>query len=528
MNTSMRESAETLVRQARGRQIADIVRLSARRTPNKIALVFEGREDSFAGLDKAIDNAANALRDRGIVKGDRVAILSHNNRAFVILRFATARLGAILTPINFMLNAPEIAYILEHSGAALFIAEDSLCAVVDEAIAQSHWKPARRVFVQHSGATPPVGWECADDWFDKDLGPFERVEIDEDEPIQLMYTSGTESKPKGALLTSRALFAQYASCIAGGDMFADDISLNALPLYHCAQLDAFMTVDMHVGATSILLRGADPTLILETIERARVTKFFCPPTVWIALLRHPDFDKRDLSSLRKGYSGASSFPPPVIEELLRRLPNMRLWNVYGQTELAPVATFLQPEQAVRKIGSVGMPALNVETRVVDDDDNEVPPGEIGEIAHRSPQCMAGYYKDPEKTAEAFRNGWFHSGDLGYFDEEGYLYVVDRKKDMIKTGGENVASREVEEAVLRHPKVAEVAVFGVPDEKWIEAVTAVIVLRAGETATAEEVIGFCREKLASYKTPKNVHFIAALPKNASGKILKRELRQQFGK
>jgi len=250
--------------------------------------------------------------------------------------------------------------------------------------------------------------------------------------------------------------------------------------------------------------------------------------VWIALLRHPDFDKRDLSSLRKGYSGASSFPPPVIEELARRLPNMRLWNVYGQTEIAPVATFLQPEDALRKIGSVGMPGLNVETRVLDDDDNELPPGEIGEIAHRSPQCMAGYYNDPEKTAEAFRNGWFHSGDLGYFDEEGYLYVVDRKKDMIKTGGENVASREVEECVLRHPKVAEVAVFGVPDEKWIEAVTAVIVLRAGENATIEEIISFSRERLAHYKTPKHVHFTPALPKNASGKILKRELRMQYAK
>ena len=528
MTMKERNSAETLVRQARGRQLADVVRLSARRTPNKIALIFEGKEDSFAGLDKAIDNAANALRDRGISKGDRVAILSHNNRAFIILRFATARLGAILTPINFMLHAAEVAFIIEHSSAVLCIVEDALCATMDEAIAISHWKPARRVYVRHTDTAPPVGWECADDWFEQDSGQCARVDIDEDDPIQLMYTSGTESRPKGAMLTSRALYAQYASCIAGGDMRSHDISLNALPLYHCAQLDAFLTVDLYVGATSILLRGADPALILETIERERVTRFFCPPTVWIAMLRHPDFDKRDLSSLRKGYSGASSFPPPVIEELLRRLPKMRLWNVYGQTELAPVATFLQPEEAMRKIGSVGMPALNVETCVVDDDDNELPAGEIGEIAHRSPQCMAGYYNDPEKTAESFRNGWFHSGDLGYFDEEGFLYVVDRKKDMIKSGGENVASREVEEGVLRHPKVAEVAVFGVPDEKWIEAVTAVIVLRAGETATAEEIVAFCREKLASYKTPKHVHFTNALPKNASGKILKRDLRLQYGK
>ena len=203
---------------------------------------------------------------------------------------------------------------------------------------------------------------------------------------------------------------------------------------------------------------------------------------------------------------------------------MRLWNVYGQTEIAPVATFLQPEDALRKIGSVGMPGLNVETRVLDDDDNELPPGEIGEIARRSPQCMAGYYNDPEKTAEAFRNGWFHSGDLGYFDEEGYLYVVDRKKDMIKTGGENVASREVEEMIYRLPQVSEVAVIGLPDPKWVEAVTAVVVLKAGQALTEQQLIDHCTQHMAAFKAPKRVVFTDALPKNPSGKLLKRELRK----
>jgi fatty-acyl-CoA synthase len=248
--------------------------------------------------------------------------------------------------------------------------------------------------------------------------------------------------------------------------------------------------------------------------------------VWIALLRHPDFDRHDLSSLRAGYYGASIMPTAVIEELMHRLPAMRLFNFYGQTEMAPVATILKPADQLRKLGSAGRPALNVETRVVDDNDQPVAVGEVGEIVHRSPHLISEYYNDPAKTAEAFRGGWFHSGDLGRFDAEGYLYVVDRKKDMIKTGGENVASREVEEVIFRHPDVAEVAVFGVPHPTWIEAVTAVVVPKAGADLTAEAVMAYCRGALAGFKAPKHVDIVAALPKNASGKILKRDLRLRF--
>jgi fatty-acyl-CoA synthase len=349
---------------------------------------------------------------------------------------------------------------------------------------------------------------------------------DEDDPVQIMYTSGTESRPKGALLTSRALIANYVSCIVDGDMEEGDIELHCLPLYHCAQLDCLLTVDLYLGATSILLRAPDPAAMLEAVEAERVTKLFCPPTVWISLLRHPDFEKRDLSSLTKGYYGASIMPTAIIEELLRRLPGIRLWNFYGQTEMAPVATVLKPHDQLRKLGSAGLPAINVETRIVDDEDQDVPAGVVGEIVHRSPQAMLGYYNDEAKTAEAFRGGWFHSGDLGRMDEDGYLYVIDRKKDMIKTGGENVASREIEEVLFAHPQVAEAAVFGVPHERWIEAVTAVVVARSGETLDLTSLEAHCREQLASYKRPKTIVVVDALPKNASGKILKRSLREQF--
>jgi fatty-acyl-CoA synthase len=219
-------------------------------------------------------------------------------------------------------------------------------------------------------------------------------------------------------------------------------------------------------------------------------------------------------------------PVEVLKEIATRLPDVRLYNFYGQTEMAPLATILRPEEQLTRLGSAGRPALNVETRIVDDEGRPVPAGVVGEIVHRSPHAMLGYWNDPDKTAEAFRGGWFHSGDLGVMDADGYLSVVDRKKDMIKSGGENVASREVEEAIYEHPAVAEAAVFGVPDEKWIEAVSAAVVLRAGAGLTAEELTGFLRERLAPFKTPKRIVFVDALPKNASGKVLKRELRESF--
>ncbi|WP_068875901.1 MULTISPECIES: fatty acyl-CoA synthetase [unclassified Phenylobacterium] len=516
----------SLVAAARNRLVSDVVRLQARRTPTKTALVYEGRRDTYAELDGLIDRAANALRAAGVIEGDRVAVFAHNNRSYVILRFAIIRAGAVFTPINFMLGPTEVAYILDHSGACAVIAEDALCATCDEAFALMASPPRLKAFLHHTGAATPAGWTAADAWLDHPAEAPAQCGRSEDDAVQIMYTSGTESRPKGALLSSRALLAQYVSCVVDGGMEADDIELHCLPLYHCAQLDCFLSVDLYLGATSILLRAPDPAAMLATIEAERITKLFCPPTVWISLLRHPDFERRDLSSLMKGYYGASIMPTAIIEELLRRLPGLRLWNFYGQTEMAPMATVLKPGDQLRKLGSAGRPAINVETRVVDDDDNDVPTGEVGEIVHRSPQAMLGYYRDEVKTADAFRGGWFHSGDLGRLDADGYLYVVDRKKDMIKTGGENVASREIEEVLFAHPQVAEAAVFGLPDARWIEAVTAVVVARPGETPTVADLEAHCREHLAGYKRPKRIEIAEALPKNASGKVLKRELRETF--
>ncbi|HEX2893316.1 MAG TPA: fatty acyl-CoA synthetase [Marmoricola sp.] len=516
---------DDLVTTARSHGLSDLLHRSAARHPAKVALIDADKALTFAELDAAVDATAAALVGLGLEPGDRVALLARNSWQFAVLSFATARAGLVLVPVNFMLGADEVAFILDHSEASAVIADDgALLATMTEAVEHAGLSPRVRGWIGPEGGSAPSGWESVTSWAEG-TGRVE-VAVGDDEPIRIMYTSGTESRPKGALLSSRGLISEYVSSIVDGGMAADDVDLHTLPLYHCAQLDCFLGPDIYLGATSIVLPAPDPATVLATIEKHRVTKYFAPPTVWISLLRHPDFDRRDLSSLAKGYYGASPMPVEVLREIQERLPNLRLWNFYGQTEMAPVATILPPEEQVEYAGSAGRPVLNVETRVVDDQDQPVPPGTVGEVVHRSPQATLGYYKDPEKTAAAFANGWFHSGDLGVMSEEGRLTIVDRKKDMIKTGGENVASREVEETIYLHPGVAEAAVFALPDPKWVEAVTAVVVPKPGVSLTAEEVRAHVAEHIAGYKVPKQVVIADGLPKNPSGKILKRELRTAY--
>ncbi len=303
---------------------------------------------------------------------------------------------------------------------------------------------------------------------------------------------------------------------------------SALPVSErCRHASAFRfdSSTIYVGGTNVITAKPTPDNLLPLIERHRITSFFAPPTVWISLLRSPLFDATDLSSLKKGYYGASIMPVAVMREMAQRMPNVRLWNLYGQTEIAPLATMCGPEDQLRKPGSCGRAVLNVETRVVDDQLRDVAPGEVGEIVHRSPHLMLGYFHDDERTKAAFEGGWFHSGDLATIDAEGYITVVDRKKDMVKTGAENVASREVEEMIYRLPQVSEVAVVGVPHPRWVEAVVAVIVVKAGQSLSKDAVYAHCAQHLAAFKVPKDIVFAEALPKNPSGKLLKRELRRE---
>ena len=510
------------IQRAREHSIGDLLRRSAQRDPNKTAVICGDVTWTFAEMDAACNRLGRGLLGLGIGKGDRVAVLSRNSHAFAALRFAVARIGAILVPINFMLNPDEINFILANSGARLlamgpdFVEAAQAATAKGSAVEKLVWLPGE------DPAAAPAGLTSFDDLRHDDASPLE-ASVDSRDPAQIIYTSGTESLPKGAILTHEAVMWQYVSCIIDGGMAAHDNFLHALPLYHCAQLDVFLGPAIYLGATSLITGKPTADNILALIAARRITSFFAPPTIWIAMLRSPAFDKTDLSTLQKGYYGASIMPVEVLLELQRRLPNVKFWNFYGQTEIAPLATVLPPEDQLRKAGSVGKPVINVETRVVDTAMEDVRVGEIGEIVHRSPHLLSGYYNDPVKTAAAFAGGWFHSGDLATVDADGFITIVDRVKDMIKTGGENVASREVEEIIYRLPAVSEVAVIGVAHPRWVEAVVAVIVVKAGHALDEAQVLAHCNEHLAGFKTPKRAIFVEALPKNPSGKLLKRELR-----
>jgi fatty-acyl-CoA synthase len=507
--------------------IADMVRRTAYRYPDKKALIFGDRSLTYAELEAESNRVANALIDLGIKKYDRVAILAHNTIHHVITWLGCCKCGAVYLAINYLLRGKDISYCINHSESRAFIVEDILYELVEEVLDEMP-SVETLIWSNQGGGRPPVSdrFRDFDAWYSGFPATEPEVILHIEDPCQMTYTSGTESLPKGVIISNQALMAQYMGAIIDGGYDEHDISVNALPIYHCAQRDVFMNPLFWVGGTNILIMP-DIGQILKNIADYRATMFFAPPTVWIGMLRHPDFDKFDLSCLKKCYYGASIMPVEVLKEMIERLPGCKIYNYYGQTELAPYHTVLKAEDALDKLGSAGMGGLNMETRLEDDDGNPITePGIPGEICGRGPHALMMYFKEPEKTEEAMRGGWFHSGDIGIMDEDRYISVVDRKKDMIKTGGENVATREVEEAIYKDARVEEVAVVGVYHPKWVEAVTAIVVPRQGETIAEEEILELCRNELAPFKVPKKVIFIEALPKSPTGKILKRDLRETY--
>lgn len=504
----------------RQQTLFDVLRRTTARQPKKIAIQQGDIRWDYAEFFERCRCLTGGLQAEGIGPGDRVAILSRNSSAFATARFATSALGAILVPVNFMLNAQESAYILEHSGAKILLVGESELEKARDAASRCS-QLSLLVWLQWDSKSP-AGLLSLDS-LAASAPPATLPDIDSDAPLQIIYTSGTESAPKGAVLSHAAVLWQYSSIIADAQVAGEDRLLHALPLFHCAQLDCFLGPGIQVGASNVITDDNSPGNLLRLLQTESISSFFAPPTVWISLLRDPGFDGTDLSALRKGYYGASIMPVEVLREIGERLPELQLWNLYGQTEIAPVATVLKPADQLRKAGSAGKPVLHVETRVVDDAGIDVAVGEIGEVVHRSPHLLSEYYRNPEKTAEAFAGGWFHSGDLATLDDEGYLTIVDRKKDMIKSGGENVSGREVEETIYQIDGVAEVAVIGIRHPRWIEAVTAVVVAREGAELEQAAIIEHCEARLAGFKSPKKIIFVEDLPRNPSGKILKRELR-----
>ncbi len=499
--------------------IGRILERSARRMPGKLALTFGERRWSYAELDQAVGKVAGRLLELGLERGERVAAYGKNSDAYVLLYLACARAGLVHVPVNFNATGEELSYLLTQSGSAAVLCDPSLEANVD-AVAGGLASAIRGTLRDGSSEIDVLAWAT-----DAHAVVYEEHQVRDDDLVQLLYTSGTTSRPKGAMLTHRALVHEYGSSIAALNFSPEDVPLHALPLYHSAQMHVFLIPGLAVGASNHLIESPDLDVILERIRGDRITSLFFPPTVWVGLVNHPAFETADLHSLRSAFYGASIMPVPVLHKLQRRLPEVGFYNCFGQSEIGPLATVLRPEEHAERPGSVGRAVLFVETRVVDDEMNDVAPGELGEVVYRSPQLCSGYWDKPEETALAFTGGWFHSGDLVRIDEQGYMFVVDRIKDVVNTGGVLVASREVEEALYLHPAVAEVAVIGVPHERWIEAIAAVVVLK--QEAEPEELIAFAKQELAPHKVPKSVHVVDQLPKNASGKLLKRELRARFG-
>jgi len=502
---------------SRSSTVDDVLRRSAARTPNRVALRFDDRAWTYAEMEAAVSRAAAALAELGVSQGDRVAAYGRNSDAYVIGFLACARAGVIHVPLNYNLAGDELAYLVEQSGSSAVLTDPDLAGGLPEHVSLRRLPlrdaPGSLLEQASAGPVPELGVDVAD----TDL-------------VQLLYTSGTTSQPKGAKMTHRALIHEYVSCVTALDLDEHDEPLHVMPLYHSAQLHAFLMPALMMGATNHVVEVPDPGDILERIERFGHTAFFAAPTLWVALSNHPDLTRRDLGSLRKAYYGASIMPIPVLQKLRETLPQLAFYNAFGQSEIAPLATVLRPEHHVEgRLESAGRPVLFVELRVVDETGADVPTGEQGEVVYRSPQLATGYWDKPEETAEAFRDGWFHSGDLVRQDEDGFIYVVDRIKDVINTGGVLVASRDVEDVLYTHSGVAEVAVIGVSDPKWIEAIVAIVVIQedvAADEVTEKSLIEHARERLAPFKVPKQVHLVEDLPRNASGKLLKRVLRDHF--
>ncbi|MFJ3334578.1 acyl-CoA synthetase [Streptomyces sp. NPDC086766] len=492
-----------------GSTVDGVLRRSARRTPARVAVEYGDRSWTYEELDDAVSRAARVLRDQGLAPGDRVGAFGHNSDAYLIAFLACARAGLVHVPVNQNLTGDDLAYIVGQSGAALVLADPDLAGRLPGGVPALPLRDAGDALLTRLRTTPPYD------------GPEPRGE----EVVQLLYTSGTTALPKGAMMTHRALVHEYLSAVTALDLSAGDRPVHALPLYHSAQMHVFLLPYLAVGATNVVLDAPDGDRLFELIEAGRTDSLFAPPTVWIGLANRPDFPTRDLGGLRKAYYGASVMPAPVLERLRARLPGLAFYNCFGQSEIGPLALVLGPDEHQGRMDSCGRPVLFVDARVVGEDGKDVPDGTPGEIVYRSPQLCEGYWDKPEETAEAFRDGWFHSGDLAVRDPDGYYTVVDRVKDVINSGGVLVASRQVEDALYTHDQVAEAAVVGLPDDRWIEAVTAFVVPR-GEVTEAG-LVAHVRDRLPHFKAPKRVVFVDELPRNASGKILKRELRDRFG-
>lgn len=490
---------------------------TVQRQPKKTALIFKDELYTYRQLAEKVKQLANGMRDIGINPGDRVGLFMRNYPEYIISYFATLSIGACVVPLNFIFQEKEVTFILNDSEAVAVIADSEFVDTIDRS------KP-NLTTIKHiitAGGAPVSGKRSLEDIMKSSDG-FEIIQREVDDIAQIIYTSGTTGTPKGAMIPHSNLKWMAGTCQTFYRIGSEDRVLCVLPLFHAYAKLQCMLSPINGGATVVLMDKFEPLSIMKEMVGRMVTVFFGVPTMFVMLVNSPYVDNYDFSNLRCCVSGGASIPVEIIKSVKEKM-NIDICEGYGLTECTVLST-CNPYDGVHKHGSIGPAIPGVEVKVFNADDKEVPVGEIGELVIKGPNVMKGYYNKPEETGHSLRNGWLHTGDMAIMDEDGYLYIVDRKKDMYIRGGYNVYPREVEEVIFTNQKVVEVAVIGVPDRVYGEEGKAYIVLKNGENASEAEIIDFCRSKLAKYKVPKYVEFVDELPKTATGKLNKKALRQ----
>jgi long-chain acyl-CoA synthetase len=508
--------------------LAIVLETGAASQPQHVALISDSRRLTYAQVNAAANQCAAALGRLGVQAGHKVALMLPNEPEFISAYFGILKLGACAVPVNTLLKAAEVAFQLDDSDAVALIADESVLPEAQQALTTvetcRHWILAGKHAPSPGGLYPSqaLGWHLLHELLAEETAEFDTAQTAPDDTAVILYTAGASGHPKGAELSH---FNVFYNALLTADRLCKltpaDVSLAVLPLFHAIGQTCVMHASLYSGGALVLLPRFEPDKVLQAIQRERVTVLVGVPTMFWYLQHYPGADRYDWSSLRLCCSGGAALSVELLQQFEQRY-GLPIHEGYGLSETSPVASF-NPTDRPPRPGSVGLPIYDVQIRIVDEQDRELPAGQVGEIVIRGHNVMKGYYKRPGATAEAMRSGWFHSGDLGRMDPDGYLTIVDRKKDLIIRGGLNIYPREVEEVLLAHPAVAEAAVVGVPDEVMGEEIKAFVVLEPDEVVEAEDLIEYARKRLAAYKYPRSIEFRSDLPRDTVGKVIKRQLR-----
>lgn len=500
--------------------IGSLLSQNARKFPELLAIECEGRSYTYRQFNNEVNKLANGLLQQGVKKGEKLALMMKNSDHFVFTFFAAAKVGAVAVPINFRLTASEVHYILDQSDTALVVCDKEFEQIIAEAKQGTGIRLV--ITVGEPGITGYYSYESilSDNSNEPD------VQVSEQDDLEILYTSGTTGRPKGALFDHSQIFKVGIAVVINMGIRQHERILHLAPLFHSAQLNLFLISGVALGATHIIHRDFHPDKTLQAIQEHKITHLFAVPAMYNFLLQVPNAADYDLSSIKRVGYGAAPMAPELVKKSIQLFKTDQFYNLCGLTEAGPGGILLDPEGHKRHLGKGGKPIFLTETRVVNEEGHDVLPGVIGEFIVKSDMVMKEYYKKPEETKSTLKQGWLYTGDLATIDEEGYITLVDRKKDMIISGGENVYSVEVEGVLFEHPDVIDAAIIGLPDEVWGEAVCAIIVPKEGAMINEQELRNFCRQKLAGYKVPRRIFIEEQLPRNASGKVLKYQLREKM--